>query len=174
VPKLRRKKPLQFSGFQESRSWNISVLPHDHDVTYRQFNDFSSIVKVVAPQVTMASLQSERLLPPCADWLHDGTRKVLPTMFAILFIIAASVVIIYLLSIHQPTPDHFWNSHCKILMLIRNFFLYACMQMRLIRSASGSDRIVRVEGKRKPWHVRLVLLLDRPRNFVRGYALKKV
>jgi hypothetical protein len=130
----------------------------------------------------MASQHSEQVVPPLSSCLHDTTRKMLPGIFVLVFVMAGTVVLVYSLPEHQPVPSSFVTGVAIIfgvlftLMLIGNFLLYARMRMSLIRSASSSERSIRIEGQREAWLVRfrnfLEELEDRPRRFIRDYALR--
>jgi hypothetical protein len=106
----------------------------------------------------------------------------LPGIFVLVFVMAGTVVLVYSLPEHQPVPPSFVTGVAIMfgvlftLMLIGNFLLYARMRMSLIRSASSSERSIRIEGQREAWYVRFRIFLeeleDRPRRFIRDYALR--
>lgn len=173
-------------GKLESRklgSGTRSALSHDGDVTYRYVDSFRYSFNVTARQATMASPHSEQVHPPCPGLLHDSTRKLFPCAFLIMFVITGTVVLVYTLSLHQPVPPNFMTGAAITfgvlitLMLIGHFSLYVRKQLSLIRSASGSERSIIIEGEREAWNVRLRNLLDEcedmPRRLLREFALRR-
>jgi hypothetical protein len=132
----------------------------------------------------MESQHSEQVLPPRSGFLYDGTRKLLPGLFFILFVTSGTGVLILNRGQNTPVPSNYVNGFAIAfavliaLIAIGNFLLYARKRMRLMRSTSGSERSSRIDGERDAWHIRLNKLWDeakdRPRRLVQEFALRRV